>query len=743
VRHATPAHVAGRRIAPWRVLCLLLASALVAPACIGDGDEPEPKCDLAKGHPAREGVELSCDGLDNDCDGRIDVLLPVDGNRCQTGAKGACALSYRVCRDGGEVCPEVTPTHETWDGIDNDCNGVVDDVPPGYGGVARARVLVPPYLWLENHGAVYAVRNALDAVGIPYDADTKGADFEQALGQLGDYNLVVMPGYTTPSYKHFKSKHVAALEAWVRKGGVLVWFHMTSSATEGPMGKLAGVVAAKRRLNITRISIAAAATATVWLDAEEEREFTLSHDPDEQSVEAHIYLPDLDGVSTPFMSAWQGETKAGVVGVRRSLEQGVVYTLGVDFLGYPGRRCHINCFDPGRDRLAMMLKGAWREANAGHMVVKHTVPGVEDAVFIASHDVDAPDANSEGAWGEPGALQMARMEHEEGVRGTYFVTTDIVANYYDPAVVADLCECGMCPQGGHSILHADWSSMPKGDCKVTEASYNTGKPTICGEVSVNLQILRETMGKSAPLSAWRTPYLLINPHQFEVLHQHGVRFDSSIAMGDARTNLPFAGHRFPYDAGAFDNVSEMWEFPVVIEDGLAEEGKKGAAHRLELHRGSWPRFRALWAEAILKNADNNAWIVSLVHPSRGVGEDVTVGNVAFKVEAARWAIRQAKNRGLKVMRMIQAGEFWRGRDGVRIEARYDEDLGYTGTLRVGEHDAPRFSLAFGDHIESFQASGAGSVKIAGSRVVFDTPLPAKGVFPFKAVVARDVPKSAP
>ena len=40
--------------------------------------------------PAYEVKETRCDGVDNDCDGLIDVLLPLEHNRCST----ACGAGY-------------------------------------------------------------------------------------------------------------------------------------------------------------------------------------------------------------------------------------------------------------------------------------------------------------------------------------------------------------------------------------------------------------------------------------------------------------------------------------------------------------------------------------------------------------------------------------------------------------------------------------------------------------------------
>ncbi|MBU1382068.1 SUMF1/EgtB/PvdO family nonheme iron enzyme [Myxococcota bacterium] len=76
-----------------------------------------------------------CDGLDNDCDGDVDEDFPV-GDSCDNGLLGECfrAGSY-VCSvdQTGVECdaPVISPAAETCNGLDDDCNGLIDDVTGG------------------------------------------------------------------------------------------------------------------------------------------------------------------------------------------------------------------------------------------------------------------------------------------------------------------------------------------------------------------------------------------------------------------------------------------------------------------------------------------------------------------------------------------------------------------------------------------------------------------------------------
>jgi hypothetical protein len=80
--------------------------------------------------------ESTCDDVDNDCDGAIDESHPQKDAACNDGEQGACLDPGEFHCDttdptGPVVCDavddETTTGTETCNGIDDDCNGVVDD----------------------------------------------------------------------------------------------------------------------------------------------------------------------------------------------------------------------------------------------------------------------------------------------------------------------------------------------------------------------------------------------------------------------------------------------------------------------------------------------------------------------------------------------------------------------------------------------------------------------------------------
>jgi len=74
-----------------------------------------------------------CNGIDDDCDALADEDFPLKGKPCDNGKLGVCyKTGVYVCKaDGtGVVCnaQNVTGTAEVCNGLDDDCNGSVDDI---------------------------------------------------------------------------------------------------------------------------------------------------------------------------------------------------------------------------------------------------------------------------------------------------------------------------------------------------------------------------------------------------------------------------------------------------------------------------------------------------------------------------------------------------------------------------------------------------------------------------------------
>lgn len=80
------------------------------------------------------GKSEECNGLDDDCDGDIDegyslnLRVAQDGNDCFYTQQGVCKISEKRCIDGTYQCiPTFAYGTEECDGLDNDCDGYVDE----------------------------------------------------------------------------------------------------------------------------------------------------------------------------------------------------------------------------------------------------------------------------------------------------------------------------------------------------------------------------------------------------------------------------------------------------------------------------------------------------------------------------------------------------------------------------------------------------------------------------------------
>ena len=111
----------------------MLAQGCEVPDALGPCAEGQWSCeagDLSCVAVASPGPE-ACDGVDNDCDGAADEDL--GGEDCAAEAEGVCGAGVRRCEGGAWRCEAGAPAEEICDGADNDCDGAVDEADPDLG----------------------------------------------------------------------------------------------------------------------------------------------------------------------------------------------------------------------------------------------------------------------------------------------------------------------------------------------------------------------------------------------------------------------------------------------------------------------------------------------------------------------------------------------------------------------------------------------------------------------------------
>ena len=127
-----------------------------------------------------------CDGFDNNCNGSTDEGNPGGGGACSTGLQGACAAGVLTCQGGSIACVQTTQAvaDVCGDGIDNDCNGGVDETCP-----CNNKVLL---LGDNSAGANQTIASAMQAVGLVVTTVNSGVSSYQNSPAANTFGAVVV-----------------------------------------------------------------------------------------------------------------------------------------------------------------------------------------------------------------------------------------------------------------------------------------------------------------------------------------------------------------------------------------------------------------------------------------------------------------------------------------------------------------------------------------------------------------------
>ncbi len=486
-----------------------------------------------------------------------------------------------------------------------------------------------------------ALRRCLTAMGIPYDVLGD-------ISQLAGYDLILAVGELLNTSLPFDERE--RLYGYVERGGVLLAYQVRGNQYYPLFGIIDHQhVATRFRMGFESTD---SDPALKYLNRPEEQEISLG-DPDlfTEVISSTGYRLSTAQILGRFPDGWAAFA-------RNEYGRGLAYVLSLNLtqtvllpqmaLTHEAYRQWVNSFEPSSDVLFLILRGLYEEfVRPG--VRWHTVPDGKQTALILSHDLDARESfrNSE---------KFARMEKQEGVTSTFFVTTKFFTDetdigYYSGANIESLKkikELGF-DLGSHSVSHSkQFESLQLGDLSVNAANYQPLKEkTILGEVKVSKELLDQDIPGQRTVG-FRAGELAYPSRLLTALSAAGYLYDSSFSANNILTNYPFFGFAIRRLGSPETSIVEV---PVTLDDSM---GFLTAENRHQV--------QGIWEDVILANAENNAVTCLLIHPT----------NTTYKLLIERDLIRFAKARDYWVGDLSSFASFWAERSKTRFEVTETE-----------------------------------------------------------------------
>lgn len=475
-----------------------------------------------------------------------------------------------------------------------------------------------------------ALVHSLKEMGIPFF-------ITRDLGQALKHQLVIL--YPSVDSHTFSQAQAEQLTTFVRQGGNI----FAQNVFWGGLKDLFGFREFEPSRKRYHLAFTGTDPVTKYLNRPEERETRLGSDKYPEIIWSNGYIPGNGAVVFAHFDDGTAALLTNTVG------KGRVYLLGLSLLDvvlrsqsnrdFEAERHYVNAFEPGADVWMLTLR-AWYEGYAKDWVRLATIPQGQRSVLLLSHDVDWENSFAPGR-------DFVRIEKANQANSTFFIQTKYVddanskAFFFEPnlGILRELKAEGA-SLGSHSIIHSrGFNKFELGSGQETYATYRpkglgfdtASGATVFGEVRVSKELLDgEIPGQDTTF--FRAGHLRVPVSLPQALERSGYQFDSSFTADDVLSNFPYA---LPLGLG-FDEDSQIYEFPVTIED----EEASGFAKRVP---------QAL--EVILANAENEAVSVLLVH-----------SNESAQKAAAEQELLRHLPRDIGKTDMLSFAKFWRARD---------------------------------------------------------------------------------
>jgi len=523
---------------------------------------------------------------------------------------------------------------------------------PTSAGLASAEIVILDLTQRNgsSRSSTNSVSQALDIMGMPYVVT------EDPTAAIS-YPIIITSSYISTGTLADSEKILLA--DFVENGGVLV----SSSLSDQDLFAVYGV-SDQNRINTRSLMN--------WNVETDDGLLAYFDDPKEITVSLgkggtdNIFSRSYT-VNTATEIAQYDDNSAAIVS--NQYGSGTSYLLGLSFtdiilrnqmnMDYSAQRSFMNDFEPTTDTFMLFLRAIYNK-HTTNAVWKHTSPDVSESTLIVTHDIDS---QSSADWVD----LFADLEQQFDVSATYNVTTHYISDERDGdfytmniAIYQSALGKGHV-MSSHSVGHFpdfnDDINVPKGGPGNTmenyQPSYHDNKSTnatVYGELEVSKDLLEDDL--SVEVITYRSGHLAYNKYQTEVLEELGYKYDSSFAANDSLTNFPF---RLLYGNNLSGPLSSIYTFPLAISDSTFGDTSAGESAQI-------------WLDVLVKNTNNNAPTVLLIHPNRD-----------YKLAELEIFLQQLPE-GVVARNMDAFGDYWAQRDAFDFNAE-TENNALTITLK--------------------------------------------------------------
>jgi hypothetical protein len=318
-----------------------------------------------------------------------------------------------------------------------------------------------------------------------------------------------------------------------------------------------------------------------------------------------------------------------------------------------------NIFEPTTDTFIFFIMNIIRE-HMPNTVRAHTCPNCDGSVVMITHDVDSRTAMD--------TMEIfIDYEEQNNLNAMYNITT----RYFSDSWMTDFYN-GSYSKVQYAMLHGqriashsvghfpdydDEIRFPFTSLGNTPVNYQprhlnaiTTGGNVYGEVEVSKYLLEND--HSVAVKSFRAGHLAFNQRLPKALQDCGYLYNSTFSANDVLTNFPF----WDIDNMTFSgNQTSVLEIPMTISDASAANPFT-EQNALSIAQG--------WIDVTLKNHNNNAPTVLLIHPNRG-----------YKLPAQQMFVNGMPG-DVKFMFLDDFGDYWKKRMQMQVVSEVVNDTLY-------------------------------------------------------------------